>query len=114
MRKHTSRRGGNPRLQNREELGFDMDSTLTYYAIVDTSDSSYPAGIVRRLKDPDGGFVDEGLHSDLAWHRTSIIVEWERGESTDDLVMISEHDVKQVIAKLEERWKSSGKQAKPE
>ena len=89
-----------------------MSSTLTYYAIIDASDSSYPAGIVRRLKDSDGGFVDEGLHSDLAWHRTSIIVEWERGESTDDLTMISEHDAKQVIAKLEERWKPRGQQAK--
>ena len=85
-----------------------MNSNSTYYAIVDTSDTSYPAGIVRRIKDTDGSFVDEGLHSDLAWHRTSIIVEWERGESTDDLVMISEHDVKQAITKLEERWKSSG------
>jgi hypothetical protein len=62
--------------------------------------------------DADGSFVDEGLHSDLAWHRTSIIVEWERGESTDDLTMISEHDAKQVIAKLEERWKSRGQHAK--
>ena len=89
-----------------------MSSTLTYYAIIDASDSSYPAGIVRRVKDADGGFVDEGLHSDHEWHRTSIIVEWERGESTDDLTMISEHDAKQVIAKLEERWKPRGEQAK--
>jgi hypothetical protein len=89
-----------------------VNSTSTYYAIIDASDASYPAGIVRRLKDADGGFVDEGLHSDLAWHRTSIIVEWERGESTDDLTTISEHDAKQVIAKLEERWKPRGQQAK--
>jgi hypothetical protein len=88
-----------------------VNSTSTYYAIIDASDSSHPAGIVRRVKDAEGGFVDEGLHSDLAWHRTSIIVEWERGESTDDLAMISEHDAKQVIAKLEERWKSRGQHA---
>lgn len=89
-----------------------MNSTSTYYTIIDAADSSYPAGIVRRLKDADGSFVDEGLHSDLAWHRTSIIVAWERGESTDDLAMISEHDAKQVIAHLKERWKSRGQQAK--
>jgi len=82
-----------------------VSSTSTYYALIDASDSNHPAGIVRRLKDADGSFVDEGLHSDLAWHRTSIIVEWERGESTDDLAIISESDAKQVIAKLEERWK---------
>jgi len=89
-----------------------VSSTSIYYAIIDSSDSSYPAGIVRRLKEADGSFVDEGLHSDLAWHRTSIIVEWERGESTDDLTTISEHDAKQVIAKLEGRWKSRGQHAK--
>jgi hypothetical protein len=91
-----------------------VNIATTYYAIIDTSDSIRPAGIVRRIGGPGDGFVDEGLHSDLAWHRTSIIVEWERGESTDDLAMISEHEAEQLIATLEERWKSSGQQTKPD
>jgi hypothetical protein len=81
-----------------------MAERTTYYAIVDDeSDIDRPAGIVRRREDP-GGFADEGLHADLAWHRTPVIAEWERGESTDNLEEITAEQAERVIDQLRGRW----------
>jgi hypothetical protein len=63
---------------------------------------------VRRLEDSDDGFVDEGLHRDLDWHRTSVIVEWERAESTDDLVEVTEDEANRIIEQFRARWSADG------
>jgi hypothetical protein len=76
--------------------------------IDDESTRDRPAGIVRRLDDYDEGFVDEGLHRDLGWHRTSVIVEWERAESTDDLIEISEDEANRIIERFRARWSADG------
>jgi hypothetical protein len=83
--------------------------TITYYAMIDDeSTRDRPAGIVRRLDDYDEGFVDEGLHRDLGWHRTSVIVEWERAESTDDLIEVSEDEANRIIERFRARWSADG------
>ena len=84
-----------------------MPRTITYYALIDDESArDRPAGIVRRLEDSDGGFVDEGLHRDLGWHRTSAIIEWERAESTDDLVEVTEDEANQIIDRFRARWQA--------
>ena len=85
-----------------------MPRTITYYVVLDDESArDRPAGIVRRLEDSDG-FVDEGLHRDLDWYRTSAIVEWERAESTDDLVEISEDEANRIIERFRARWGTPG------
>jgi hypothetical protein len=84
-----------------------MPQLTTYYAIIDEETSrDDPAGIVRRVEDTDGGFIDEGLRADLRWHRTPIIVEWERAESTDDLAKVSAEEAELIIERLTARWGS--------
>lgn len=86
-----------------------MPQTITYYALIDDeSTRDRPAGILRRLVDPDGSFVDEGLRRDLGWRRTSIIVEWERAEATDDLVEIPEDEANRIIERFRARWAAEG------
>ena len=80
-----------------------------YFAIIDGDATlNRPAGLVRRHEFTDGGFVDEGLQSDFNWHRTPLIVEWERAESTDDLVEVTEDEAKRIIERLRGRWADSG------
>ena len=80
-----------------------------YYAIMDDEATrDHPAGIARRVQDSDGSFVDEGLHRDLGWHRTSMIVEWERSESADDLVEVTEDEADQIIERFRARWGTHG------
>ena len=82
-----------------------MPQTITYFAIIDDEATrTHPAGVARRIEDSDGSFVDEGLHHDLGWHRTSIIVEWERNESTDDLVEVTEDEANRIIERFRARW----------
>jgi hypothetical protein len=82
--------------------------TITYYVVLDDESArDHPAGIVRRLEDSDG-FVDEGLHRDLGWYRTSAIIEWERAESTDELVEISEDEANRIIERFRARWGTPG------
>jgi hypothetical protein len=86
-----------------------LSKAITYYAILDDEATrNNPAGIVRRIEDSDGSFADEGLHRDGAWNRTSLIVEWERGESTDDLVEVPEDEANQIIDRFRSRWSTPG------
>ncbi len=82
-----------------------MVEEAKYYAIVDHRASlKDPAGIARRRLLGDGGFHDEALAADLSWKFTPLIVEWERAESTADLVEITEDEANQVIERLRARW----------
>lgn len=82
---------------------------FTYYAIVDREATVIdPAGLVRRHDFDDGGFVDEGFQRDLNWHRTSAIVEWERGDFADELVEVTDKDADRIIARFRERWGTGG------
>jgi hypothetical protein len=84
-----------------------MSQLTTYYAIIDDeTNRENPAGIARRVEDTDGGFIDEGLHVDLKWHRTPVIVEWERAESAGDLAEVSAEEAELIIDRLAARWAS--------
>lgn len=79
-----------------------MSTEVRYYAIVDggaTRDN--PTGIVRRHTKTDGSFRDEALHRDLTWQFSPTIVEWERAESSGDLVEVSEDEAERIIQRFQ-------------
>ena len=82
-----------------------MAEHIDYYAIIDYRASREdPAGLARRRTFADGGFQDEALARDLSWQFTSIIVEWKRAESTDDLVEVTEDEANRIIERFRARW----------
>jgi uncharacterized alpha-E superfamily protein len=82
---------------------------ITYYAIIDRwASRDDPAGLVRRRRPPTGGFRDEALTRDSGWQFTPLIVQWERAESTDDLVEVTEDEAKQIIERFRARWGAPG------
>ena len=83
-----------------------MPTAVTYYALLMRGTGrDDPDGLARRIVDADG-VHDEGLWADGAWHRTTIIVESERGEAGDELVPISPAEALDVQAHLHTRWTS--------
>jgi hypothetical protein len=81
---------------------------IQYYAIVDRqSTPENPAGIARRRFESSGGFNDEALTGDLSWVFTPLIVEWEHGKSSPDLVNITLTEADRIIEQFRERWGAS-------
>jgi hypothetical protein len=79
-----------------------VSTAARYYAIIDGSATrENPAGIVRRRTNPDGSFQDEALHRDLTWQFSPTIVEWERAESSGDLVEVSEDEADRIIQRFQ-------------
>jgi hypothetical protein len=86
-----------------------VDEQFTYYAIIDRwASRDDPAGIARRRRPPSGGFRDEALTRDLSWQFTPLIVGWERAESTDDLVEVTEDEANRIIEQFRARWSADG------
>jgi hypothetical protein len=78
---------------------------VNYYAIVDRrSTPENPAGIARRRVESGGGFNDEALSGDLTWAFTPLIVQWERGKSSPDLVSVTEEEAGRIIDRFRDRW----------
>lgn len=81
---------------------------ITYYAILSRAgDRNRPAGLLRRRRPATGGFRDEAFVRDFTWEFSPIIVEWERAESTDDLVKVTAEEAEQIIDQFKSRWGSS-------
>jgi hypothetical protein len=80
-----------------------------YYAIIDyRATREDPAGIARRRPLETGGFRDEALDRNMNWQFTPVIVEWERAESTDDLVEISEDEAERIIERFRAKREAEG------
>jgi len=85
------------------------DEEVKYYAIVDSwSTREEPAGLARRRWPVTGGFRDEAIDRNLTWQFTPLIVAWERAESTDDLVEISEEEANRIVEGFRARWQGQG------
>jgi len=81
------------------------DERVKYYAVVDRwADRGSPAGILRRRWPSSGGFRDEAFSYDLTWEFSPIIVEWERAESSDNLIEVSEEEAERIIERFRDRW----------
>jgi hypothetical protein len=79
-----------------------VSTEVTYYVIVDGAGTrENPTGIVRRRTKTDGSFRDEALHKDLTWRFSPTIVEWERAESSGDLVEVSEDEAERIIQQFQ-------------
>jgi len=82
-----------------------MPDKITFYAIVDEKTSvDKPNGLVRRLEFGGDGFADEGLRRDFSWDFTPLIVEWEHGDFTYDLVEVSHEQASKIIEYFREKW----------
>ena len=74
-----------------------MSHPITYFAIVGHGASvDQPLGIARRLMH-DNGRSDEALQSDLSWHWTPVIAEWEHDSFDDELVEVSHAQADKII-----------------
>jgi hypothetical protein len=74
-----------------------MGEAVTYYAIVNEfSSRERPFGIVRRVKHL-GGQRDEVFSRDLKWEHTALLYSAERGDLTNDLVLISEEEAGRIV-----------------
>ena len=81
---------------------------ITYYAIIDeAAGRESPAGLLRRRRPVTGGFRDEAFARSFTWEFSPIIVEWERSESTDDLVKVTAEEAEQIINQFKYRWGSA-------
>jgi hypothetical protein len=81
-----------------------MPEKVTYYAMyLGGHTDGEPTGIARR-READDAQVDEGLRPDMAWSQTPLIAGWQRGDTTVELVEISEADVAELVKQLRRRW----------
>jgi hypothetical protein len=84
-----------------------MTESARYYAVF-VAGGVGPDGLARRRRTEDDGIVDEMLRHDLSWSPDSLVAEWNRGDSTEDLVEISEAEAEELIARFRERWGREG------
>lgn len=75
-----------------------MSNKITYYVIIGRGAATVdqPEGLLRRLEHDDGP-DDEGLHRDLSWHRTALIIEWENGSTDEELVEVSHEQASRIV-----------------
>lgn len=77
---------------------------ITYYAIVSGGGTvDEPQGLLRRLEHDDGP-EDEGLHKDMSWRHTSLIVEYENGSTDEDLVEVSHEQAGRIVEYFREKY----------
>lgn len=85
-----------------------MPDKITFYAIVGGDRTiANPYGLVRRLQ-TDWGMSDEALRKDFGWHRTPLIVEWERGDFEDQMVEVSHEQAEKIMEYFRQRWSPAG------
>jgi hypothetical protein len=81
-----------------------MTDKITYFAILGASATvDRPQGLLRRLEHDDGP-EDEGLHRDMSWRATSLIVEQENGSSDEELVEVSHEQASRIVQYFRERF----------
>jgi len=85
-----------------------MPQKIKYFAIIGAGRNvSNPSGLVRRLEHDDGQ-EDEALRRDFSWKFTPVIIEWERGDFSEELVEVSHEQASKIIEYFRERWGASG------
>ena len=85
-----------------------MGSRITYYAIVSGGVTvDRPHGLLRRLEHEDGP-EDEGIHRDMSWRPTSLIVEQEHGGTDEDLVEVSHEQASKIFEFFREKFANEG------
>jgi hypothetical protein len=82
-----------------------MSETVTYYEILLADGSgNNPAGLARRRELDHGAVEDEMLRRDMSWQPDSLIVEWKRGDSVEELREISADEAAGLVERFRQRW----------
>ena len=86
-----------------------MGERTEYYAIVRVGRSATEAdGLARRRLVEENGEVvelhDESVRRDLSWGPSSVIVEWEHAESTEELLPVSEEEAEGIVERFRVTW----------
>lgn len=85
-----------------------MANKITYYAIVtDGAAADRPQGLLRRLEHDDGP-QDEGLFKDGGWRWTSMLVEFENGNTDEDLIEVSHEQARNIMQYLRDKFAQGG------
>ncbi len=85
-----------------------MSEKITYYAVtLNAGDRADPDGLARRRRLSEGGIEDEMLRQDLTWKRDTVIVEWKRGEATEELHQIGEDEANVLMERFRQRWEGA-------
>ena len=82
-----------------------MGESVTYYEIILADGSGdNPAGLARRRQLDQGGIEDEMLRPDMSWQPDSLIAEWKRGDSVEELREISADEAAALVERFRQRW----------
>jgi hypothetical protein len=77
-----------------------MAEKITYYAIVDETNSrARPAGVLRRVENSDGE-VDEIFSRNLAWEFSPLLYSAENGDLTNDFPEITEVEANEIVERI--------------
>jgi hypothetical protein len=92
-----------------------MSNKITFYAILDNAVTvDRPLGLLRRLE-YDNGWEDEGLNSDLSWSFTPLIMEWEQGNYSRELVEVSHEQASRIVQYFKQKLAAeAGSGSQPE
>jgi hypothetical protein len=81
-----------------------MVNKITYYVILDRGATvDRPLGLLRRLEHDDGP-DDEGLNADLSWSFSPLIIEWERGSYSRELVEVSHEQASRIVQYFKQKF----------
>ena len=82
-----------------------MGEQVTYYEILLADDSGdNPAGLARRRQLENGAMVDEMLRPNLSWQPDTVIAEWKRGDSVEELREIGADEAAALVERFRQRW----------
>jgi hypothetical protein len=85
-----------------------VEEEVSYYAIVGVGRTpGDPSGLTRRRFSSEGR-VDESLRRDLSWGPTDAVTQWEYGNSSGELVEISEAAAQGLIDRFRAEWGEAG------
>jgi hypothetical protein len=81
---------------------------VEHYAIIGSGRTlANPSGLARR-RFSQAGRVDESLQRDLTWRPTSSITQWEYGNLSGELAVISEAEADELIERFRVKWGQEG------
>ncbi|MET8052884.1 hypothetical protein ABZU75_35335 [Streptosporangium sp. NPDC005286] len=82
-----------------------MEEQVTYYGLLLSGDTrEHPGGLARRRVLPDGQIVEETFRKDLRWHKDDVVWEWQRGETTEQLIEITQAEAERVMERFRETF----------
>lgn len=77
-----------------------MAEETTYFALIDDySSRERPGGLVRRIKH-DNGQRDEAFTHNGGWRATSVLYDFERGDTQNELIPIDADEAERIVERI--------------